>query len=334
MINYTFKSVFAPYFKSFVRMKAAMGYTTMKIEYIFKELDGIYNEMSLQEPILTKELVKVWRESRLNDSERTLYDKWSIINQFSRYMCHCGFICYIPPMPRQKDKVFIPRIFTHEEMQCFFAVADSLRSQNIQPNLCLFAMPALFRILYATGIRIGEALNLNNEDVNIEKGIILIRKTKNQRQRIIPITPSLEAMLRQYLRYRDKMPVKRISQKDTPFFISHTGNRISKNTAYTWFRKTLKLCSIPFIGGNHGPRLHDLRHTFAVHTLMKQVKSGKDMYCLLPILSVFMGHKTLFGTESYVRLTSEMFPELNVQVGAISSYIFPSLEKMVREYEE
>ena len=160
MINYTFKSIFAPYFTSFVKMKAAMGFTISKIEYIFKELDEIYRIMPLHEPVLTKELVKAWRESRLNDSERTLYDKWSIISQFSRYMCHCGFVCYVPPMPRQKDKSFISRIFTHEEIERFFIAADSLRFHNIQPTLCLFSMPTLFRVLYATGIRIGEALNL------------------------------------------------------------------------------------------------------------------------------------------------------------------------------
>ena len=327
MINYTFRSVFASYFMSFVRMKAAMGFTTSKIEYIFKELDELYSTMPLSEPILTKDLVKAWRDSRLNDSERTLYDKWSIISQFSRYMCHCGFVCYVPPMPRQKDKFFIPRIFTHEEMKRFFATADGLRTNYIQPQSSLFSMPTLFRMLYATGIRIGEALNLNNEDINIEKGTILIRKSKNQRQRIIPITPSLGEVLRQYMFYRNRMPIKSICCKESPFFVSHTGKRIPSKTAYAWFRKILKLCNIPFIGGNHGPRVHDLRHTFAVHTLIKQVKAGKDMYCLLPILSVFMGHKTLFGTESYVRLTSEMFPELNLQIGSISSYVFPSLEK-------
>ena len=162
MINYTFKSIFAPYFTSFVKMKAAMGFTISKIEYIFKELDEIYRIMPLHEPVLTKELVKAWRESRLNDSERTLYDKWSIISQFSRYMCHCGFVCYVPPMPRQKDKSFISRIFTHEEIERFFIAADSLRFHNIQPTLCLFSMPTLFRVLYATGIRIGEALNFEH----------------------------------------------------------------------------------------------------------------------------------------------------------------------------
>lgn len=202
MINYTFKSIFAPYFTSFVKMKAAMGFTISKIEYIFKELDEIYRIMPLHEPVLTKELVKAWRESRLNDSERTLYDKWSIISQFFRYMCHCGFVCYVPPMPRQKDKSFIPRVFTHEEIERFFIATDSLRFHNIQPTLCLFSMPTLFRVLYATGIRIGEALNLNIEDVNLEKGTILIRKSKNQRQRIVPITPSLEAVLHQYISYK------------------------------------------------------------------------------------------------------------------------------------
>lgn len=311
-----------------------MGFKTEQNEYILKEFDEIYKEMPLQEPILTKELVRTWQESRLNDSERTLYFKWSAISQFSRYMCHCGFVCYVPPMPKKKNKVFTHRIFTHDEIQRLFATADNLSFISRHPNLCLFPIPILFRILYVTGMRIGEAISLNNEDINFKKETILIKKSKNRRQRIIPITSSLNLLLRQYLQYRDKMPIKNVNLKEKPLFISHTGNRIQKSPVYIWFRKTLILCNIPFLGGHQGPRLHDLRHTFAVHTLMKQVKSGKDMYCLLPILSVFMGHQSLSGTESYVRLTSEMFPELNIQISKISSYIFPSLEKIVHDYEE
>lgn len=334
MINYTYQSVFAPFFNDFIKMKAAMGFTTSKIEYIFKELDGLYKDIPLTEPILTKEMVSAWRSSRLNDSTRTLYDKWSVISQFARYMCHCGFICYVPTMPRAKDKVFIPKIFSHQEMEDIFKAVDNLTLQGIQPSLCLFSIPALMRILYATGMRIGEAVNLNNEDVNLEKHVIIIKKTKNQRQRIVPITSSLGAVITQYIRHRNSMPIKDVSNSEAPFFISHIGKRVPKGAAYNWFRKILRAAGIPFIGNNNGPRLHDLRHTFAVHSLMKLVSEGKDIYCQLPILSVFMGHKTLFGTEMYVRLTSEMFPELNLQIGAVSSYVFPSLEKMVREYEE
>ena len=334
MINYTFGSIFAPYFESFVNMKSAMGFTTEKIEYIFKELDEIFKSVNPHEPVLTKQMVKIWRDSRLNDSERTLYDKWSIISQFSRYMCHCGFPCYVPPMPRQKDRIFIPRVFTSDEMQRFFMAADSLRMNGFVANHCLFSVPVLFRTLYSTGMRIGEAVNLTNKDVDLKKGIILIRKTKNQRQRIIPVTANLEAVLKQYLSYRDILPVNGIEDGDAYFFVNPKGTRISKGTAYNWFRKVLKKCGIPFVGSNKGPRLHDLRHTFAVHSLMKQVREGKDVYCLLPILAVFMGHKTLAGIESYVRLTREMFPELNLAISEVSSYVFPSLEKMVREYED
>lgn len=206
MINYAFGSIFAPYFESFVGMKAAMGFTTEKIEYIFKELDEFFKDTGLHEPVLTRQMVKMWRDSRLNDSERTLYDKWSIISQFSRYMCHCGFPCYVPPMPRQKDRVFIPRIFTSDEMQQFFTAADSLRMNGFVASHCLISIPVLFRTLYSTGMRIGEAVSLTNKDVDLDKGIILIRKTKNQRQRIIPVTANLEAVLKQYLSYRNTLP--------------------------------------------------------------------------------------------------------------------------------
>lgn len=335
MINYSYKSIFAPHFMSFVRMKASMGFTTPKIEYILKELDELFIVMDTKEPILTCEMVRIWRESRLNDSMRTLYDKYSIISQFSRYMCHCGFISYVPPMPRQKDKYFVPKIFTTEEITRFFGAVDNLQCKALAPNHSLFSMPALFRTLYATGIRIGEAVRLNNEDVNFQKQQIIINTSKNQRQRIIPINKELEKVLKQYVNNRSKMPIKHVDSPNAPFFINYTGTSVSTGSAYNWFRKVLKKCDIPFIGGNKGPRLHDLRHTFAVHSLMKQVQSGKDIYCLLPVLSVFMGHKTLTGTEAYVRLTSEMFPELNLQIGAISSYVFPSLEKIIREeYEE
>ncbi len=332
MINYVYRSVFAPHFNGFIKMKAAMGFNTPKIEYIFKELDELYAPMPLTDPILTKAMIDRWRSSRLNDSQRTLYDKWSVISQFARYMCHCGFICHVPLMPRAKDKVFIPKIFSHEEIESFFKAADSLAVNHLQPMVSMFSMPALMRLLYATGMRIGEAVSLKNKDMNLDKKVIIVKKTKNQRQRIVPITSSLEGIINQYIKYRNSMPLPNVASPDAPFFISQSGNAINKGTAYNWFRKILRLAGIPFLGNNNGPRLHDLRHTFAVHSLMKQVKAGRNLYCLLPILSVFMGHKTLSGTEMYVRLTSEMYPELNLRIGEVSSYVFPSLEKIV--YEE
>ncbi len=115
MIDYTYKSVFAPFFRNFLHVKETMGFSTPKIEYILKELDMFFLGKGVEEPIIKKEMLVDWRDGKVNESERTLYDKWSIISQFSRYMCHLGFPCYVPHMPKKSfgPGSYIPYIFTH-----------------------------------------------------------------------------------------------------------------------------------------------------------------------------------------------------------------------------
>ncbi len=335
MINYTYKSVFARFFLDFIHMKGAMGYRTPKIEYILKELDIFFSKESVNEPIITKPLIAKWRSEKYNESERTLYDKWSIISQFSRYMGHLGYPCYVPPMPLKhfNQSSFIPYIFTHGQIQALFEASDRLTMIYNNMDSKMFCVPAMLRLLYGTGLRIGEATSLANGDVDFEKGIILLRKTKNQQQRIVIMTPSLKEVLQQYVYYKWKLPIRHTSDKDAPFFISPNGSAVSKCSFYGWYRKLLRACNIPFIGDNKGPRVHDLRHTFAVHSLMKLVKDGVDIYCALPILATYMGHKTLIGTERYVRLTQEMYPDIIHLEDSVSSYVFPSIALMKRADE-
>lgn len=80
------------------------------------------------------------------------------------------------------------------------------------------------------------------------------------------------------------------------------------------------------------PRVHDIRHSFAVHSLEKMVKSGEDIYCALPILSVFLGHKTIAGTEKYVRMTQEIFPEIIKMENHLTSFVFPNKIKIDIDY--
>lgn len=335
MINYSYKSVFARFFLDFIHMKDAMGYRTPKIEYIFKELDIFFSKETVNEPIITKQLIVKWRREKVNESERTLYDKWSIISQFSRYMGHLGYPCYVPPMPLKhfNQNSFIPYIFTHEQIQAIFDASDRLTMIYNNMDSKMFCVPAMLRLLYGTGLRIGEAISLTNGDVDFEEGTILLRKTKNQQQRIVIMTPSLKEVLRQYVSYKGKLPIRHTFDKDAPFFISPGGSPVSKCAFYGWYRKLLRACNIPFIGDNRGPRVHDIRHTFAVHSLMKLVKEGVDIYCALPILATYMGHKTLMGTERYVRLTQEMYPDIIHLEESVSSYVFPSIALMKRADE-
>jgi site-specific recombinase XerD len=317
-------------------MKESTGFKTVKFEYFFKELDQFFQKESVTEPVITKSLIIKWRDGKVNESERTLYDKWSIISQFSRYLCHIGYHSYVPYMPKKNFNhgSYMPYIFTHEQMGALFQASNDLIMPFNNMASKMFVIPALIRLFYSTGMRRSEAISLINSDVDLQTDLILIRKTKNQQQRIIPISASLKVVLAQYIHYRNMMPLPNVDANEAPFFIAPNGTHLSKHTMSNWFRKLLQVCGIAYEGKGHGPRVHDLRHTYAVHSLMAQVKAGADIYCVLPILSVFLGHKTLSGTERYVRLTQDMYPEIIHMEESVSSYVFPSISLIKRADEK
>ncbi|HRE68879.1 MAG TPA: tyrosine-type recombinase/integrase [Cyclobacteriaceae bacterium] len=319
-----YKSVFAPYFNSFLQMKEQMGFTRTGFANTFKELDRFFVATRATEPHITREQITAWSETRINDKARTLYDKHSIMRQFCHYMCHLGYECYIHRLPRQNWPPFIPYIFSHIQMECIFQAADKLMLPNRCMTSVLIVIPCLIRLLYSTGMRIGEALSLQNEDVDLMRKRILLKQTKNQVERLLPICPSLLEVLEQYKTYRNRMPVKGVSSPEAFFFVSTVGNPVSMSSVRHRFREILAQCGIPRRSDGQGPRIHDVRHTTAVHSLIKMVKSGMDIYCAMPILSVFLGHKSLKGTETYVRLTSEMYPEVLKMESPITSFVFPS----------
>jgi len=193
-------------------------------------------------------------------------------------------------------------------------------------NNAMFCVPAVLRLLYSTGLRISEALSIKNEDVRFDEGYILIRKTKNGIERIVPINGSLCKVLQQYTSYRDRMPIKQAILPKSFFFIKSDGTYCTAQSIYTWFRRLLAECTIPYIGNHHGPRVHDLRHTFAVHSMVQMARKGQDIYASLPIISACLGHKSLLSTEQYVRLTGEMYPELINQCSPINAFVFPIIK--------
>jgi site-specific recombinase XerD len=119
------------------------------------------------------------------------------------------------------------------------------------------------------------------------------------------------------------MPLPSLSSPDSFFFVSSLGKHLVAGTILCWFKKILQECKMSYLGSRKGPCVHSIRHTFAVHSLIKMTESGIDIYCALPVLSVFLGHKTISGTEQYVRLTQEMYPEVIKMEQSITSFVFP-----------
>jgi integrase len=162
---------------------------------------------------------------------------------------------------------------------------------------------------------------------------IHIKKTKNGHERLVPLCESLKEVLEQYVGYRNMMPLKDIAVPEALLFIKMDGTPCKAANVYTWFKRVLRECEIAHIGNHHGPRVHDLRHSFAVHALEQMARNGMDLYTSLPIISTCLGHRSLSATEEYVRLTSEMYPELGQMSSPINAFIYPKIRKGV-PYED
>ena len=328
---FNYHSIFAPYSHGFIKMKQDLGYQALRTKWIFLEFDKFLSVVGAKELYITRELIEQWRSTRANDAQPTLYTKYSVWSQFSRYMCNIGLECYIPRLPKGGAKnSFTPYIFSHKEIGNIFHTCDSLRLYDNHMSTILFIIPAVVRLLYGTGIRVSEALSLKNKDIDFNSNCITLRNTKNKQQRLAPISDSLQRVFKDYLEIRDKMPLTKVCDPEGYFFISPSGDFCRAGNVYCWFRKVLAKCGIQHIGNHQGPRVHDLRHTFAVHSLMNLVNTGYDLYYTLPILSTYLGHKSIGATEQYVRLTTEMHPELLNDERNICSYVFPKIKMKER----
>jgi len=325
MFNY--RSVLAPYMNSLLEMKASAGISGQRMKWILKEFDDFAISEGLTDPHLASDFIAKWHATRVADCDRTLYAKYSVWHQLTTLMSRRGCQCQIPRLPRYPKADFTPYIFTQEQMDAIFAACDAYRLYDVRMGTSLIAMPALLRMLYGTGARISEALSIINEDVHLNEGYIHLRKTKNGTERIVPVSTSLYGILSEYLMYRDRMPIAGISAPKHAFFVKADGTTFNASAVYKFFRKLLDQCGIPFKGNHHGPRVHDLRHTFAVHSLVQMDHNDVDLYTGLPILSACLGHHSLSSTEQYVRLTYAMYPELQRQCSPINAFVYPKLCK-------
>lgn len=322
-----FISPLKDYMERFVVFKESQGQYIGKLVRILREFDTFAYQYGLDEPIIKQDLIYAWRKSRITEGERTLYYKYSLWSQLARYMCHNGISCYIPRMPPcPRRDYFVPYIYTKEQINAIFNACDKLANINKCMRTSLFAMPALFRLLYSTGLRVSEATLLENKDVHLSNAYILIKKTKNKSEKLVALNKSMVNVLEQYEYYRSQIPVSGILDENRPYFIQPCGQGISTYSVYGCFRKILKECGIPFMGQNKGPRVHDIRHTYAVHSLMQMAQNGMDLYTSLPILSVSLGHKSISATEQYVRLTAVAYSDVLDKNSEFTSYIYSKIK--------
>lgn len=317
-----FDSVYGSFISQYIAFKRSLGYKYTQAEFRFRVFDRFAVKEKCEQVGLTKDLFEKWMEPIPNEQESNRYRRVNELINFSRYLNDLGIASYCPRNIPHIRSGFSPYIFTHDEILRFFAACDENLNRERYPTEFVYTTPALFRLLYGTGLRISEALHLETEDVRLDDSYLLLRNTKNNTERMVPFSTSVEAALRQYSDYKEK-----IFGLKTKYFFANAGDSCwSKGTAYEQFRRILVRAQIPHT--EKGPRLHDFRHTFAVHTLAEMSSQGLDLYYSLPILSKYLGHASLEATDHYVRLTAEMYPELLQQANQLCAYVFPEVSQV------
>lgn len=312
-------SLYGPFIVKFIALKNSLGYKYKDAGWAFSHLDGLALKNNLSEVAITKELAEEYGLKRPNETEKTRYNRVQLLSQFAQFLCDLGIRSYIPRLPKHHS-IFTPYIFSSDEMHSIFKECDVLAPSRRHRNSAVFAIPFLIRLLYGTGIRIGEALYLSTSDIHLEDGYLIVRHTKNGKDRLIPFSGSMRTVCKNYLMYRALLPG---AHKNERLFILPNGRFLGQSVAYRWFRKIIWSAKISHGGRGKGPRLHDIRHTFSVHSLALMAREGLDMYHSLPLLSTYLGHQSLGATDDYVRLTAEMYPDLLKRSGIVIANVFP-----------
>jgi integrase/recombinase XerD len=237
--------------------------------------------------------------------------KHSALSGLYRFAVARGHVDH-SPLPRtvpRPQQTFVPYIYSHEELRRLFDVVVA----NDHP--CCRIDPDTFRtillLLYGAGLRISEALALTLADVDLDARILCVRESKFYKTRLVPIGDDLLRILSSYTARRRPPHV----EPSSPFFVSRSGTAVTRQNAEMAFCRLRVRADVvcEAADARHQPRLHDLRHAFAVHRLVSWYRDGADVQRLLPHLATYLGHVHIAGTQRYLTLTPELLRQASLR---------------------
>jgi integrase/recombinase XerD len=237
--------------------------------------------------------------------------KYHTLSGFWAFAIQRGYTDWspLPARPLKELRLFTPYIYTHEELRRL--VRGITTYQTRWYRLEQVTLRAMLLLLYGAGLRIGEAIRLTCSDVDLAEATLTIRCTKFYKTRRIAIGPQLSNVLHEYAGNRRECGHSR--RDDSPFFTYNNGKTVARGVLETSFRKLRHHVGIGPTTGRKQPRVHDLRHTFAVHRVIAWYRSGLDVQRLLPGLSTYLGHVDLASTQVYLTMTPELLAEASLR---------------------
>jgi integrase/recombinase XerD len=208
----------------------------------------------------------------------------------------------LPMLPPQQT----PYVYSTEELRRLIDATSTLYVANSRLQAPTYR--TLILVLYGGGLRIGEALGLTVRDVDLVERMITVRNTKFFKTRLVPIGPKLAQELAAHIGRRQELPMP--AGEDSALFCTRTGKPWLYQDVITLFQRVRRAAGIERPAGElRPPRLHDLRHTAAVHRVVAWYRAGKDVQRLLPQLATYLGHVDIKSTQRYIRMTPELLQE-------------------------
>ncbi|CAD6563426.1 tyrosine-type recombinase/integrase [Paraburkholderia sabiae] len=232
----------------------------------------------------------------------------SLLTGLYRFAVARGY-AFSSPLPELLPKLppsLTPYVYSREELQRLFSATAILDSpwSRLQAD----TYRTLLLLLYGAGLRVSEAIGLKLRDVDLSGHVLTVRNSKFYKSRLVPVGPQLVTALNDYLDRRSNLPFP--EGPDSSFLCSRSGCRLYYQRVVTLFQRVRAAANIPIPAGERRPpRLHDLRHTAAVHRVLHWYRTGKNVQALLPHLATYLGHVDIRATQRYLQMTPELLQE-------------------------
>ena len=302
----SFKSPMAPQIERFLKFKRAVGNRYRSEEEMLHAVDQfLLSQLPANDPVITDQNVRAYLSRNKANSETTRGHHLTVLRQLCYFIALEEPRTFIPPpcFLGIRRRPFVPRILSRAEGRQFLEACFHLPNGRCSPLRSLVHGTALM-LLFLTGMRLGEVLSLNIADVDFINGVLRIRESKFGKSRFVPLAQDLMNRMKQCRLFVEQSIGMR--PPDACFFPGPKGRRLTKDALRYTFRMVLAEAKIPWLGVGKGPRLHDLRHSFACNRLLLWYEQGADLNAKLPILATYLGHVSLSSTQYYLRLTEDL----------------------------
>src|SRR5215469_12849967 len=293
--------------EDYIEMRRCLGYKLYRPAVLLPDFISFLEQKGAS--YITIPLALEWAQCHRSAQPAEWAQRLTIVRCFARHWSASDSRTQIPPpglLPFQPKRAR-PYLYSHHEVEKLMCAALKMRCRYKGGALRPWVYYCLFGLLSVSGLRLGEARNLELQDVDLKAEVLTIRGTKFGKNRLVPLHASTCKVLADYMVKRQRHWVGRVAS--SYLFLSSGGSRLDSGDVHRTFYTLSRQIGIRGISDSRGPRLHDMRHRFATNALVRWYRAGEDPEVRLPVLSAYLGHVHVADTQWYLEACPELMRE-------------------------